>query len=258
MAEVVCTLQKFGEVWFPKQADYYEGGQRAYSVEVTRAEFNAPDAPRRFTPVDLGIEPGSIVSWVNRPSPGPVMVWDGETVLPDVDAFHALVRAGKRQWGPTFQKLQRGETIIDPYQTEENRRRMEVTNRKFHAEHVFNRHLSLWESYVRNFIQRYELREEQAEQALKILKRCQDGAESATRHARTECLPLLTEFLASGQPLEDKKQKRLNELIEQIVEKVDRIFNEDLKPKLEPIPTRAQREAAERRAATQPQSAPSK
>ena len=110
---------------------------------------------------------------------------------------------------------------------------------------ALNRHHGLWSRYVADFIERHELNEDQAHKAQAILSDCQAKAEQKTMRLRMQCAPLLTELDAQGE-LKPGQQKRLDDLLGSVREAVDKIFAEQLKPRLERLPTRAQKEAAER------------
>jgi hypothetical protein len=252
LLEVVLDLEQFGDAWFPRRTDYYADGKPYYSVLVASGTFNDPNDPEQFGPADLGLEPGTNVSWVNRPQPGRVLCWDGERLLNSTDEFSDLVRAGKRQWGPTFQKIIRGEDWSSPYETDRQRAERASVIRASKAEHLFKRHESVWEAYVRAFIGRNELTDEQTTQAWQILGMCQTAAEEETRRQRLECTPLITEMLAKGEQFPKRKQEQLDKLLATVRTRTDDIFESRLKPRLDRLLTRAQRA----KAATQPTSAP--
>ncbi len=106
-----------------------------------------------------------------------------------------------------------------------------------------------WEQYVRDFIDRYQLDADQQGRAYRVLRNCQDQAERMlrSRQPTIDRLDRQAEGLrgqndqASRQQLEKITAKRAR-----LVEPLDAIFEKQLKPRLEQIPTRAQREAAEK------------
>jgi hypothetical protein len=93
-----------------------------------------------------------------------------------------------------------------------------------------------WEQYVQQFIERYKLNEEQASRAHKILKSCQNQRERYLR-GRAEQLEKLDRQ-------EAKEQADITAQRTKLMAPIDNIFERQLKPRLEKIPTRAQREAA--------------
>ena len=55
-AEVVCELERFGDAWLPRRAEYYRGGRLVETVQIKTAEFSAQKGPKRFTASDIGME----------------------------------------------------------------------------------------------------------------------------------------------------------------------------------------------------------
>lgn len=103
-----------------------------------------------------------------------------------------------------------------------------------------------WERYVNEFIARYQLNEEQQQRARSILSECQDAARSylARRQATIDNLDRQLEQLKST-PEKTEEVQRINKQKEKLREPIGRIFETRLKPRLERLPTRAQREAVE-------------
>lgn len=110
---------------------------------------------------------------------------------------------------------------------------------------------SRWEQYTREFIERYRLDPGQTQKALDILKDCKEQAGSYLRGkgAQIEALDKRIESSkAEAGPDAKERSKVLSELTEaraKLIEPVDQIFEKQLKPRLEKLPTRAQRQAAE-------------
>ena len=106
-----------------------------------------------------------------------------------------------------------------------------------------------WEQYVRQFIERYALTEEQASRANKILKSCQSQRDRLMRN-RAEQLEKLDRqeqaLRTSDNPNKAKEQAEITAQRAKLMAPIDSIFDKQLKPRLEKIPTRAQREAAEK------------
>lgn len=103
-----------------------------------------------------------------------------------------------------------------------------------------------WEAYVREFIQRYQLDEAQSQKAMSILKDCQEQARShmAKRKHELEALENRAKALAN-KPDSAKESAEVNQQRQKLLEPIGAIFERQLKPRLERIPTRAQRQAAE-------------
>lgn len=107
---------------------------------------------------------------------------------------------------------------------------------------------SEWEAYVRKFIEKYELNEDQQNKANKILKSCQDQANRYMR-SREGHLKRLDQRLAElKSPTDDSQRQeaaKLKAAREKMLSPIGMIFERQLKPRLEKLPTRAQRDAAE-------------
>lgn len=107
---------------------------------------------------------------------------------------------------------------------------------------------SEWENYVKQFIERYKLNPEQVEKANQILKSCQDQAESPRRTAERRGADLDQKIAAlqgSKDPGAAAQLQKLNEEKGKLSAPITRIFERSLKPRLERIPTHAQRRDAE-------------
>jgi hypothetical protein len=111
---------------------------------------------------------------------------------------------------------------------------------------------SQWETYVKQFIERYALDDAQKQRAETILESCQAQATRLMKK-RKPALANLDEQVKKLTEVKDKderKTKELNDLMARrakMLEFVDEIFEKQLKPRLEKLPTRDQREAAEKR-----------
>ena len=116
-----------------------------------------------------------------------------------------------------------------------------------------------WEKYVREFIAKYQLNDEQSQKANAVLQDCEDQAKRITI-GNQDKIEKIDQQLAEVKKSKDKKKSKtitaLNEQRKKLTAPVDQIFEQQLKPRLERLPTRAQRRAAE--AASKKKSSPSK
>jgi hypothetical protein len=98
-----------------------------------------------------------------------------------------------------------------------------------------------WEKYTRDFIERHRLDKEQSAAAWRILRNCQ---EQRTRYLRSkrDRLAALEEQLRSKKSAEDGG--RLMRELAELKKPVERIFEEQLKPRLDGLLTRRQRDEA--------------
>ncbi|RMF83631.1 MAG: hypothetical protein D6744_04330 [Planctomycetota bacterium] len=246
--EAVCTLERFGETWFPRRTDYYRDGELLDSVVVRAARLNQPDDPPQFTPTDMGVESGMGVS-VQNPTPEmgghTPRKWNGGAIVTS-DQFYADLKAGKCDWGPTFQRINRTGRYESPYDTPEQRRAREIATARMASRLGQTRHKGLWEEYVEQFIKKYDLNEEQTQQAHAVLAECQQEAnriraKTAERWADFDAL--IEQARARS---EAEKVQQLTEKRDALLKPIEAIFERVLKPRLEKIPTRAQRRAAEK------------
>ena len=110
---------------------------------------------------------------------------------------------------------------------------------------------SEWEKYVREFIEKYKLDDAQSQRAWSILKSCQEQAAKHMKKRKTQLERLDKKIKTLSEPSAKEKGQReelakLKERRGKLLEPVGRIFEGRLKPRLEKLPTRAQREAAEK------------
>ncbi len=107
--------------------------------------------------------------------------------------------------------------------------------------------LTGWEAYTHRFIERYRLDAGQAERAISILRQCQELGEAHLRRASDrvdEWNRLMVTARTSGS-LAPADAERAGRLREQIAAPLEAIFRSQLQPRLNTLPTRAQRKAAE-------------
>jgi len=105
-----------------------------------------------------------------------------------------------------------------------------------------------WDAYVRDFIQRYKLDEEQQQRAFEILKQCKEEARAYVHRRKSTIEDLdrrIQALSGSGDKEKVTELRKLNEKKTKLLAPVNMIFEKRLKPRLEKLPTRAQREAAE-------------
>jgi hypothetical protein len=105
-----------------------------------------------------------------------------------------------------------------------------------------------WEKYVREFIEKYQLNDEQSQKAQAVLEDCKTQADRYLRGHKNQ-IERIDQRLEELKKSKDKdKAKAVSELTRQrtkLMDPINRIFDKQLKPRLERLPTRAQRRAAE-------------
>ena len=243
--ESVSTLAEFDGVWYPTRIetythDYQEGREPVIVIEVLHAEFNRPEHPRRFRPADIGVEPGMIVERLPPVFGGEIEMWDGERPVPASEFGERMV-AGELERGPTnAAALESLPDEPDPaYEQRVTAPRPEVAVRPHDV--------SAWEAYTRAFIVRHRLDAEQSRKAWRVLTDCQRDPRrylDGQRERITRLESDLARLRSSG-----AAERRISEAaarLKQLQEPIERIFRERLRPGLESLLTREQRDAAER------------
>lgn len=233
-------LDKVDGVWFPTRIRTSDAdtGQLFGELVVLSAEFNHPEHPSEFSPSDIGIEPGTLVTYREDDGAYTSKYWDGqEAVTPE--SWFTRVARGEVKYGPNVaRELWRAESrneleaagTIAPDAVAASTQ--PVRGRPTDAS------LSAWEVYTRDFIREYRLSTEQSERAWQILRDCQDQANSFLKRHRQEIENL--RWTDAGNP--ESKPARLQALLAPI----DDIFHSRLVPRLESLLTREQQAAAKK------------
>jgi hypothetical protein len=103
--EVICELRDFGGVWFPVKAEYFRAEKSTQRIMVRSADFSPEAASPRFTPQQLGLEPGvNIVPGDFQADD--VLIWNGDQVCTGQE-WGADLREGVRRRGPIFEAIER-------------------------------------------------------------------------------------------------------------------------------------------------------
>lgn len=107
---------------------------------------------------------------------------------------------------------------------------------------------SEWDQYVKQFIARYKLNDEQAQKANAILADCKQQAARVMNAKKAEIDRIdarLTVLQGSKDAGKTAEVASLTQQRQKLLDPLKRIFDTQLKPRVERLPTRAQREAAE-------------
>lgn len=246
--EAEIALERFGNVWFPSSYELFHGPQRepVYAVRVEEARFDprAGEAPLGLK--DLRLEVGTQVRFFLGPGEPERKVWDGENAI-DVEAFRQKRREGRITLGPTMQGYADGRP--NPHPEEKLHWSRQLSAQRPRAA------LSEWERYVQEFINRFALDDDQSQRAIGILQECQARGNAYLDSQRNQ-FERIEQRLAAFEDLSElRKTGELDELdgrMKDLMKPIDEIFEQQLKPKLDRIPTRAQRQAAEQAQASVP------
>jgi hypothetical protein len=232
------SLKKYGDVWFPEVCEIYDhtykdGREPLYVMRVYSTSFNQPDQPLRFTPEDIGIEVGTSIDvhrdWKNRETV--TMGWDGQRLIPR-EEFRRRFLSGELKKG---------------------KRHLAALERSFAMGEDAEDRIQLMTRYTLGFIEQYALDEEQTQKAMSILGDCRKRAESYGASKKEQFERIRREALvvcddASLSP--DERTGKLEPLKQEMFgleRPLQRIYYHELIPRLNRLPTRAQREAAAER-----------
>jgi len=250
--EARIELQNYDGVWFPKTVEVYAGAYSAgqQPVEVLRvesAEFNRPDDAHRFTPADIGVEPGFIVEKVGAQPGEEMLVWDGSQPVP-LSQFRELLLSGKVQRGPTnraaLEALPAASTASSSQPdlaTQDAGPGGTGTARE--APLSVRRALSKWEQYTRDFIQAHQLDADRTRKAWLTLRDCQNIANQYVRTHKAEIESAerdVNEAEAQGPQVDPQKLAATRARVSRVMHPIDSIFEKRLKPRLHALLTRAE------------------
>ncbi len=234
-------------VWFPRRVEMIglaDGTPQIRAVtEVHYASLNQPEHPQSFSPADVGVEVGMAIEYrvdMNRPGER----WDGNQRVPHAEFFKRLAEGGIRA-GPTMSResarlraqaeARAAQTAALPPAATQS------------AEGDIPRDPSAWERYTEAFIRRYALDSAQAQRAWTICRDCQQAANEylARRKDDVERIDVRLRELQDADPRATVARREAAAQLVQILRPVEEIFENRLAPRLESLPTRTQRAAAE-------------
>jgi hypothetical protein len=248
-AESRCTLRQFDGVWYPEviafySAAYKEGREPTKVLTVHSAKFNRPDQPQRLSPADIGIEVGVNIQRFKADGSVDIVFWDGSQVISRAE-YSQRLRAGELKLGPTvlreLARTREQDAAGSPTTQSAAATTAPATTQPVATE-------SDWEAYTRRFIAKYRLNDDQSQRAMNILHACQQQADAYLERQSDELARLdrnLREAETSSAPDREAAIQRVYDRRATLRKPIDRIFEEQLKPRLETLPTRAQRVAAE-------------
>lgn len=258
-------LEEIDGVWFPRRIEHFAYGDGPTDtprtvIEVHYAEFNRPDHPQVLLPQHIGVEPGTWITYQDGKTPSGI--FDGTAVVQPAD-FLGRVARGEVQRGPTVSReIARTRAArrraAPPAQSSPPAPSSPPEPASQPASQVAGWE-SAWERYTREFITRFALDAEQTQRALSILKDCQERGQRFVSARRTE-LDRLDGQLADARRFGDANAlAALAEQAAALRAPVDEIFERQLKPRLDRLPTKQQRAQAGRAGAhVPPTSAPAR
>lgn len=258
ISEQRMTLHQFDGHWFPARVEEVSvaaGESEPWRVwEVLYAEFNRPTHPQQLGPADIGVEPGRPVRVFEAQDVPPQRAyWDGSNLV-SFEEFARRLKAGERFEAPTMARegarnaarLERLEQLAERGLIDASKLppplAARVGGRGMREVRSFE---TTWEKYTREFIRRHKLDDDQGQKAWSICRECQELAREYVSRKREDIEKLekrLADESASptSRPAADAAEKELADLLRP----VERIFEERLKPGLDALLTREQRQRA--------------
>lgn len=238
-------LRQWNGIWYPElveffRRDQHEGKEAYESVLVTSAVFDSPKLPKRIEPESIGIDAGVFVE-LRDPKSNAVegRFWDGAALI---TIEEQRKRNAKGEWkvGPIYSANSARRQADGNVQPTSQPAAAKGTAEAKTAD-------SEWEAYTRRFIIIYALNDSQTQKALSVLDQCKEAARTQMSSHETE-LREIDERLGKIKelPAKDRElpQRTLLEKQKKLLEPLEKIFESKLKPALDAIPTRAQREKA--------------
>ncbi len=248
------VLREYDGIWFPESVQYFvngykEGLEPEIVVHVYHAEFNRPEHPQEFAPEDIGIVPGQ-TTVTRYPAQfgvdGERGFYDGEEFLTLDEYFGKHARRKADSWGDAARPGVAGAEAPASAAGATVRSRSTGTLETAGQIDVLVDPDTAWEACTRAFIERYQLFDAQQQKAWAICRECQQRAKailSAHKGSLERLRTKATELEGNPDPqARQRREQALGEL-RLLCRPVDKIFETQLKPRLEKLPTRAQRAA---------------
>lgn len=254
LKEMVISLRQRDGIWFPDIVTLRRGPQRevVQTWRIESATFNRPEHKQELTLSDIGVEPGMNIMPQGQAaaehskkqvesglSQFHHRVWNGTEAVTH-EEYRAAKAAGLVRSGPTIQALLQRAAGAPA-------RQVNPPGPQRGAQLTSASKLSEWEQYVHQFIARYKLSDEQSQKALALLKDCQERARQYLNKNKVKIEQLdasLRSARESRRPDAGKQRAAILAQMAKVREPIENIFETRLKPRLEKLPTRAQRKSA--------------
>ncbi len=261
-AEARCALERLDGVWFPVAVESYlsrfaDGRQPARVVQVQAATFNRPEHAPELTIADIGVETGMVMVRTDAGGQESSGRWDGTRQVPE-EEFERRRLAGELEPSPNFVRALAAEAQRQAQERAGVGSEADVPlwltppAAVEAARHPVGAGLSLWEDYVRKFIEKYRLDAAQQQQAVRALRSCQHQAHAYLRRKKAdfERLDRLDAAAGANSTTAGPDRGPASPELRRLLIPIDDIFNKQLKPRLDMIPTRRQRLAVDQGGAT--------
>jgi hypothetical protein len=244
--EAVSDLKQFGDVWLPASVEYLAAGEVMTRITVRKADVSRGRGPASFNPNDLKIEPGVNIDVYNRRGEVTHLAWTGTELMP-LFQFFEEVREGKRPKHTIFERYSRNGRYAGPYLMPGEKAMLDLQYNRTRQDQQLRAHEQIWERYVREFIARFELDAEQTAATWRMHQACVEQAREHLERNNKRMVDALTRLEQAREARDEGKLAAAKANWEELTSPIQRIFEQQLKPRLEKIPTRAQRAAAEQK-----------
>ncbi|MGE3180019.1 MAG: hypothetical protein AB7N71_00165 [Phycisphaerae bacterium] len=223
-------------------SEFEDGREPSIRFEFSKPALNRPDQKDFFTPADIGLEPGVNVTVHELDGKISRGIWDGIKIA-DKESYYQRERAGVVQPGPIVVS-ERARLREHAKSNPDKVFALRLQQTKFSKD----RYVSAWEKFVAEYCARHDLNPEQRAVADRILRDCLDQAEAYT----TKNLNAFREFELELAAMQDSPSRYGPEDFERLGNErlkweapINAIFENQLKPRVEAIPTRQQKEAVD-------------
>lgn len=244
--EARIQMKKFEGVWFPEAVSYFNGGRLEESFHISGAEFNGMQDKRSLGPEDIGVEPGFIIQDLNAKRGDRMLMWDGSEAIP-TDEFARRLRSGELARGPGNQAaIDALPDATGPGEGHAHRDSADVKDRLDGATlpPMAASLLTEWQKYTTDFIKRFELDARQTERAETVLEVCERQARKYVAARRAYFEMLAKEQRTLDEKADPARKNDLERRLADLLHPMKLIFERQLKPGLEKLPTEEQRKKA--------------
>lgn len=257
VVESRSTLRKYPGGWFPERVEYFrsiyrDGQEPAETFEVVGAAFNQPEDPDRLEPHHIGVEPGFVISWY--PSSGRELeMWDGTKPIPMTE-FGRRQMAGELSRGPANARAMEA---LPKYSPSENDRSIQSSASQPESASsqpagedelplLIRQRLTAWQQYTEDFIAKYKLNAEQSARARQMCREAEGLLDEYLQRNQNSIRTAIalageTNHANASREAEGSPITRARAVLGLLEKRMDLIFDRSLRPRLELLPTRAQR-----------------
>ena len=255
ISETRCKLKNFDGVWFPESTAFFDGGyhkgkEPTELIRIHYASFNQPEQPRTFSPKDIGVVAGVHIQTYTRQRElvGWDETYDGEKIVSDTEFLERWKRK-EIELGPTMQReAELGSAKTELQLASDKASRSKKQARPQNTLSIKDKRLTEWEEYTRRFIAWYRLDDDQTQKAWLVCLECQAQARGHLAKIKSRLVQLESRLKTqreSGDKASGKQLTKLEEQRRDLLQPITKIFERQLKPRLEKLPTRAQRKAVQ-------------